>query len=314
MKKLSQHLDYYLTIRRSLGYDLSSTERILRKFISFCDKVGQDYISTDLFLLWKANYGSASNSTWVARLGIIRGFSNWLVEYDERTEIPPSGLISGRNRRSRPYIYSKEEIARLIAAAGMLPSAYGLRACLWQTLFGLIAVTGLRINEALHLRTKNIDFDRALLTITKSKNGSGRFIPVCSSTVTRLAKYMSERDRLLGKTNDLFFLTEHGRPVNDCTARYNFAQISQQIGLRKLQQYSKHGIGPRIHDLRHTFAVHTILDWFREQRDIDHEMYQLSTYLGHTRPEYTYWYIEAIPELLQLASERAEQRYQGGKE
>lgn len=311
MTTLSQNLVHYLTFRRSFGYDLAFVERVLRQFTQFADGVGHRHITTDLFLAWKANYGAADNSTWAARLGMVRNFAGWLTQHDVRTEIPPAGLVAGRRIRSHPYIFAKGEIDALIGAAGQLPSPYGLRALVWQTLFGLVAVTGMRISEALKLEQNDIDFGCELLSVRKSKNGKGRVIPLLSCTVDRLAIYTRERERLLGSSGGPFFVKEDGTACSDCGARYTFAQISRHIGLRQPTQYNRNGIGPRIHDLRHTFAVHTILDWFREGRDIDREMYRLSTYLGHTKPDYTFWYIEAVPELLEMASTRAEKRYLG---
>jgi hypothetical protein len=149
MITLSQRLDEYLAVRRSLGYDLSFSGRVLRGFAAFADREGVDHITVDLFLRWKAAFGSANNNTWSARLGMVRVFASWLQGHDARTEVPPPGLISGKLRRSRPYIYSDCEIASIVARAARLPSRYGLRGWTCSTLFGLIAVTGLRFNVAL---------------------------------------------------------------------------------------------------------------------------------------------------------------------
>jgi integrase len=237
---------------------------------------------------------------------MVRLFAGWLQGQDPRTEVPPPGLIVGKWRRSRPYIYSEAEVARIVARAAKLPSRYGMRGWSCSTLFGLIAVTGLRINEALALDDDDVDLDEGVITVRRGKNGTARFVPLALSTVGRLRAYRAERTRLLGPTPDAFFLIESGKRPTDCCARYNFAAVSQALGLREAQRYCKHGRGPRIHDLRHTFAVRTIVGWYRKGLDPDREMIKLSTYLGHAKPELTYWYIEAVPELLQLASRRAE--------
>lgn len=310
MTRMAQHLNDYLATRRSLGYVLSTTEFFLRKFVEYAASVGSRHISTELFLAWRDHYGNASNATWGARLGMVRGFAAWLQARDDRTEVPPAGLIPGRPVRSKPYIYTQQQLAQLIAEAGRLGSPCGLRALLHQTLFGLIAVTGMRISEALRLERRDVDLDGGILHIRRSKNGGERSIPVKPCVVARLAHYAAERDRLTDTSSLRFFVREDGRPAGDAGARYNFALASQRIGIRRISdRHWKHGTGPRIHDLRHTFAVHTILDWFREGRDIDREMYRLTAYLGHSKPEHTYWYIEAVPELLQLAAERAEARH-----
>jgi len=307
MTTMSERLDDYIAVRRSLGYDLSITARVLRGFTGFADSEGANHITVDLFLRWRERFGKASNSTWSTRLGMVRGFASWLQAYDARTEVPPAGLIAGKLRRSRPYIYSEAEVAAIVVRAAKLPSRYGMRGWTCATLFGLIAVTGLRINEAIGLDDQDVDLEEGVITVRRGKNGTARFVPLAPSTVARLCAYRAERTRLLGPTADAFFLMESGKRPTDCCARYNFAVVSQEIGLRRAQRFCRHGRGPRIHDLRHTFAVRTIIGWYRKGLDADREMIKLSTYLGHAKPEHTYWYIEAVPELLQLASRRAEQ-------
>ena len=313
MTTLSQHLDDYLAVRRSLGYDLSFSGRVLRGFTAFADRGGEDHITVDLFLRWKAAFGAANNNTWATRLSMVRVFAGWLQGHDARTEVPPPGLISGKWRRSRPYIYSDAEVAGIVTRAAKLPSRYGLRGWTYATLFGLITVTGLRISEAIALDDHDVDLDEGVITIKRGKNGKARFAPVAPSTVDRLQAYRAERTRLLGATPGPFFRLESGQRPSDCTTRYNFALVSQDIGLRETQRFCKHGRGPRVHDLRHTFAVRTITDWYRKNLDPDREMNKLSTYLGHSKPDHTYWYIEAVPELLQLASKRAERALAEGQ-
>jgi integrase len=306
MITLTERLDDYIAVRRSLGYDLSFAARVLRGFTRFADREGIDHITVDLFLRWKKGFGKADNNTWSARLGMVRVFAGWLQGHDARTELPPPGLIAGKLRRGRPYIYSEAEVAMIVARAAKLPSRYGIRGWTCSTLFGLIAVTGLRINEAIALDEGDVDLDEGVITVKRSKNGTARFVPLAPSTVARLRAYRTELTRLLGFTTRPFFRIESGERPTDCCARYNFAIVSQDLGLREPQSFCRHGRGPRIHDLRHTFAVRTIMAWYRKGLDPDREMIKLSTYLGHSKPENTYWYIEAVPELLQLASARAE--------
>ncbi|MGX1101460.1 tyrosine-type recombinase/integrase, partial [Amorphus sp. MBR-141] len=192
MISLSQRLDQYLALRRSFGFDLAFAERVLRKFTIFADARGDGHITTELFLAWKDSYGSADNRTWAARLGMVRGFARWLAERDEVTHVPPVGLIpAGRYARPAPYIYTREEITSLVAVAATLPSVYGLRSAVWQTVFGLVAVTGLRINEALSLDRKHVDLDHGFLQIEKSKNGTGRPCEARTSTCRSFATISS---------------------------------------------------------------------------------------------------------------------------
>jgi integrase len=306
MTTLSQRLADYLAVRRSLGFDLSFEERVLKVFTAFADSEKADHITVDLFLRWRAAYGHANTNTWAHRLGMVRPFASWLKGYDERTEVPPAGLIPVKWHRPRPHIYTDEEIGAVVSRAAKLKSRYGLRGWTCSTLFGLIAVTGLRINEALKLDDDDVDIDAGVITVKRGKNGKARLVPVTPSTVKQLAAYRAERIRLFGPKAGAFFRNDDGRRPTDCSARYNFAVVSQDMGLREAQRFCKHGRGPRIHDLRHTFAVRTIMGWYRKGLDPDREMLRLSTYLGHVRPDHTYWYIEAVPELLQLASARAE--------
>lgn len=305
MSALSKELDRYLAIRRNLGYKLDTTGRILRRFVAFAEQQGEHYISTDLFFRWQKAFGHAKKGTWSARLGVVRLFAQWLHGINSRHEIPPRSLIPCRLRRSQPYIYSQDEIRRLIKAARNLPCVNGIRGLTYSTLFGLIAVTGLRISEAIALDVCDVDLENGVLTVRFGKNKSQRLLPVSDSTRDHLICYAKERDRLLAAHPTSFFIAETGRRPTDCAVRYNFAVASRSIGLRSEQRFHRHGRGPRIHDLRHTFAVHTLLDWYRTNKDPAKEMIKLTTYLGHTNPANTYWYLEAIPELLQLASKKA---------
>jgi integrase/recombinase XerD len=304
MSSLSTELDRYMAIRRSLGYNLSTSERNLRKFIAFAEQESAEYVTTDLFLRWQEAFGSANRQTWSCRLGMVRLFAQWLHCLDPKHEVPPQSLIPSRIRRARPYIYSEEEIRRIVSAAAELPSANGIRSLSASTLFGLIAVTGLRVSEALSLDTSDIDPDCGVLTLRRGKLGKGRLLPVSECTRLRLIDYVRERDRLLGTAAKPLFVTDLGQRLGDCSARYNFAAVCQFIGLRPTQKFNRHGRGPRIHDLRHTFAVRTLLNWYRTGKDPSREMIRLTTYLGHSSPAHTYWYIEAVPELLELASRR----------
>jgi integrase/recombinase XerD len=301
---LRHELDRYLTVRRSLGYKLRTAERILRRFVDHAEAEQAQHITAALFLRWQDTFGQAGRQTWAARFGMVRLFAQWLHGLDATHEVPPRGLVPSRYRRARPYIYSAAEIAAIVDAAAELPSVYGMRGLTCSTLFGLIAVTGLRISEALGLDVDDVDLDEGVLRIRCGKLGKERLIPLADSAVEHLRTYTGERDRLLGLTPEPFFVTCRGERLGDCGARYNFALTCQRIGLRDPQRYGRHGRGPRIHDLRHSFAARTIIGWYRSGKDPAREMIKLTTYLGHTEPDHTYWYIEAVPELLELASAR----------
>lgn len=313
MTSFTEHLGQYLALRRRHGGDWTAAAQNLRPFVAFADTEAAEWISVDLFIRWKDQFGSAGTATWNNRLASVRGFTAWLKNIDPRTEVPPRELMPSRYQRPTPHIYSDGEIAQILTEAAQLPSRLGLRGETYATLFGLLAVTGLRIGEALGLDDPDVDLDAAVLFVRRGKNDKSRFIPVTDCTAERLGQYRAVRSRIFRTAaTAAFFVGENGQRLEIHAAQSNFAKIGQRIGLREKQPGTKFGRGPRLHDMRHTMASKTILDWFRSGRNPDREMYKLSTYLGHGSPGDTYWYIEAVPELLRLASERAEQGFEDG--
>ena len=226
---------------------------------------------------------------------------------EPRTEIPPAGLLPHRYRRRPPHIYSDAEIEKLLRRTQQLPSPKGLRAHTYTTLFGLLLATGMRVNEALGLDRQDVDLKVGILHIRRTKFGKSRYVPVHSSTVKALKKYNETRDRLFAAPHTpAFFISERGRRITEWIARYTFAKVSQQVGLRTGAK--GHGHGPRLQDMRHRFAARTLIHWYRAGLDVERELPKLTTYLGHVHVNDTYWYLEAVPELLQLATERLIQR------
>jgi integrase/recombinase XerD len=304
---LEQALNDYLSIRRSLGFRLRQPESSLRNFVAFLQAEGASYITTELALRWATQPAKAQPSTCAGRLGIVRRFAIWHSATETRTEIPPADLLPHRYRRKPPHIYSDEEIASLLRRTQQLPSSTGLRARTYTTLFGLLVATGIRVSEALGLDRPDVDLDRGILHIRRGKRGKSRYVPVHSSTLVALKKYAGTRDRLFpAPPIPAFFLSERGTRITEWRAEHTFAKLSQQIGLRIPAKY--HGRGPRLHDMRHRFAAHTLIHWYRAGLDVERELPKLSTYLGHVHLSCTYWYLEAVPELLQLATNRLIQR------
>lgn len=311
MSTLSRELDRYLTIRRSLGYRLRAHERILKKLVAFAEEQGAEHISTELFLRWQKAPSSANRHTRAQSLAIVRLFAQWVHGIDPEHEVPPKGLIPKCNRRPKPYIYSDDEIRRIVEAAAKLPSANDIRALTYPVLFGLIAVTGMRISEALSLDIGDVDLETGVVAIQRGKFGKSRLLPLSTDTTARLTVYAGERDRRHGCRPQPFFVSDRGERIAYSTARATFVAVCKNIGLRPAQRFGRSGRGPRIHDLRHTFAVRTIMNWYRTGKDPAREMIKLTTYLGHADPADTYWYIEAVPELLELASTRATESLAG---
>jgi integrase len=309
MSDLREASEQYLRLRRELGYKLRGPAGLLRNFVAFAGREGATHVSTDLALRWAQQPPGAQPATWALRLGVVRRFAVWLSAKDQRTEVPPAGLLPCRYRRKRPYIYSDKEIENLVRAAGRLPSAAGLKGRTFSTIFGLLAVSGLRVSEALALDREDVDLDEGVLRIRRTKFGKSRLVAVHESTRQALADYSRQRDRVVQRpATAAFFLSERGRRVTEWAARYNFALVSRQVGLRAPTTNCRHGRGPRLHDMRHRFAARTLVNWYRTGIDVEREIPKLATYLGHVHVNETYWYIEAVPELLELATRRLESR------
>ena len=303
MKPLEQALHDYLCVRRSCGYQLREPEGLLGDFVAFLQSEGASCVTRQLALHWATQPAKVQPFRWAQRLAMVRRFAIWLSAIDPRTEIPAADLLPYRQRRKPPHIYSDEEIARLLRQAEQLLSPKGLRAHTYTTYFGLLVATGMRVNEALGLDRPDVDLKLGILHIRRAKFGKSRYVPVHPSTVEALKKYAESRDRIFpAPSTPAFFLSEAGRRITESTAEYIFAKLSQRIGLRAPAQ--SHGHGPRLQDMRHRFAVRTLVHWYRAGLDVERELPKLTTYLGHVRATDTYWYLEAVPELLQLATER----------
>ncbi len=302
---LQDMLDQYIKVRRSLGYDLQKTAQLLSNFVSFAQSEGAEYISTDLALRWATQPLQVQPATHAARLGMVRRFAIWCSAADSRTEVPADGLLPHKYRRKPPYIYSDEEIENLVKTARQLPSPKGLRGHTYSTFFGLLAVTGMRLSEAVALDRQHIDLKEGILRVQQAKLGKSRFVPVHPSTCDSLTDYAESRDLIVPvRFTHAFFIAERGTRITTWSVRDNFVKVSRQIGLRALDDGSRYGHGPRLHDMRHRFAVRTLLDWYRAGLDIERQLPKLATYLGHTHIRDTYWYLEAVPELLALATDR----------
>ena len=306
MSPVREALEAYLALRRGLGSELRRPGAHLLRFVEFLDREGALVVTTELALRWATTPAAATPATWARRLGDVRRFAAWLSATDPRTEVPPQALLPDRYRRRPPYIYSDEEIERIVRAAARLPSPSGLRAPTYATLFGLLATSGLRLSEALALDRDDVDLDAGILAVRRTKFGKSRFVPVHDSTRGALRRYAQKRDVLVAHpASPAFLLSERWTRVTQCSARYNFAIVSRTVGVRLPTPGRRHGRGPRLHDMRHRLAARTLVRWYREGRDVERELPKLSTYLGHVHVADTYWYIEAVPELLQLATERA---------
>ena len=310
MSDLHDALAEYLAIRRSLGFELRCVAGYLNDFVGLAEAEGAAHITTELALRWAKHPTTTQPAYWAARLGIVRRFAAWRRATDPHTEVPPDGLLPHRYRRKPPHIYSDDEIARLVQAAAELPGANAVRAATYSTCFGLLAVTGMRVSEALKLDRQDVDLAEGILTIRRTKFGKSRLIPLHPSSRAALGAYAERRNAILPKlSTPAFFVSDRGTRLTEWSARYTFAKISRQIGLRAPAGGQRHGRGPRLHDMRHRFAARTLIDWYRAGVDVEREIPKLATYLGHVHVNDTYWYIEGVPELLQLATERLVEKH-----
>jgi integrase len=267
MSKLREASREYLRLRRKLGCKLRGVDRLLESFVAFAEREGASHITTDLALRWAQQPANVQPVTWACRLRVARCFAIWLSASDRRTEVPPASLLPGRYRRQRPYIYSDAEIEGLIRAASRLPSATGLRGHTYSTIFGLLAVTGMRVSEVLALDREDVDLQGGVLRIRRAKFGKSRLVAVHESTRQILADYARERDRVVFRpSTETFFVSEGSSRVTGWATRDNFAKVSRQVGLRQATKGRRLGRGPRLHDMRHRFAVCTLLNWYGRNR------------------------------------------------
>jgi integrase len=308
MNTLREAVGEYLALRRGLGFTLRDAGIGLVDFVSFLEQQGAASITTALALAWAQQPSSARPAAWARRLSYVRGFARYRSATDARTEIPPWGLLPHRPERARPYLYTDAEIQQLLEAALHLAPAGGLRAWTYHALLGLLAVTGLRISEALGLTLEDVDLRAGVLTVRGTKFGKSRLVPLHASTQQVLAAYTLRReDFLAGRRAVSFFISRRGTRLDGATVRRTFYTLSRQIGLRGPS--ASHG--PRLHDFRHRFAVQTLVQWYRAGAEVGPRLPILSTYLGHVQVRDTYWYLTACPELMGCAVQRLEQRWEG---
>jgi len=292
----------YIQYKHDLGFKFRSQAYEVESFAKYADLNAKgNPLTTKLAIQW-ATTPLSKKSYHATRLSVISGFAKFLIISDPRTELPPTGIFGSCFQRTPPYIYSYEEIARL-----MTTSAYEkqkkINTFTFSTIIGLLACTGLRISEVLALNNDDIDWKQMTLIIRGSKKLPMRLVPIDRSTLNRLKQYVICRDCTFShsKNNKAFFLSIRG-------TRFAYPTIS--TAWQHLRLKTKTGINekrlPRLHDFRHTFACNHLLNAYRENKDIDHAVHLLSVYLGHTSIKKTYWYLTGIPQLLELISHRVE--------
>ncbi len=302
MKTLGQILEDYLAMRRNLGFKLRGDGVQLANFVLTLERRKTSHITTQLALEWAIKTSGRHPSK---RLTMVREFAKYAAAFDGRTEVPAKNLLFSKMVRPHPYIYSREEIRCLLETAwtwqGDQPRGT------FYCLFGLLAASGLRIGEAIALQIPDVDLTSGVLTIRNTKFGKSRLVPLHPTTVRELRGYSGRRRKLLGQQPSThFFINCEGKPLYHQMIYRVFKTLSLKTGLRKKMS----GPGPRLHDFRHRFAVHTLIDWYRSGEDVEARLPVLSTYLGHVSVESTYWYLTEYPELMNLAVQRLNARWE----
>jgi len=307
MSALRARAEEYLVMRRALGFKLTTQGRHLMSFVAFCEDRSADRVTADVAVEWatRTSRGSGNEVYQARRLDVVRIFARHLQALDPATEVPPEDVLSRRYLRIQPYLYSPAEIAALMTAADALRPA--LRAATWRTLIGLLTVTGMRQGEACRLLCGDTDLQTGTLVIRDSKFGKSRLVFLHPATAAALRAYERARDRAFPEPEAAtFFVNSCGRPLNGHNLPHTFAPLTAAAGIRVPPGQR----APRLHDLRHVFTVATLLDWYRDGKDVQARLPLLSTWLGHVDPKSTYWYLQAVPELLALAASRLEQERQ----
>ncbi len=305
MSAVRQSVDDYLQVRRALGYKLTIHGRVLPRFVEFLEQRDAPAITTSLALEFATLPQDASVVWWHQRLAIVRGFALYMRAFDPDTEVPPADLLPAKFRRAIPYLYSEANIEALMQAAREIRSA--LKAATYETLIGLLSVTGMRIGDAIALNRDDVELREQRLTVRHGKNGRSREVAIHPSTVAALDAYDHVRDGLCPHPKDPSFL------VSNAGTRLDYGTVWHEFDrLRRRAALDRESLGRqvRMHDLRHVFVLRTLLGWYRADTDVEAQLPLLATFLGHVDPSSTYWYFEAAPQLLALAAERLERTWE----
>jgi integrase len=299
----------YLAARRHLGFDLRIAGQQLLAFARCADQAGhQGPVTIDVAVHWAQRGTQATRLTRARRLEVLRPFITYRSQFDAGTELVPPRFFGAAHRRLVPHIYTEPEIVSLLHAADQLRPRDGLRPRTYHTLFGLLAATGLRISEALHLKARDVDVAQECLTVHQTKFRKSRLVPLHPTTAAALREYVEARERTLGVKVEAFFVSDRGKPLVYRTVHDTFETLR-----RRLEWVARGGhIAPRIHDLRHTYICRALLRSYRQDQPVDQVIDALSTYVGHAKVSDTYWYVTAIPELMAIAAQRFALAAEGG--
>ena len=295
----------YLQERRQLGFALKSAGTELLRFARFADAKGhRGALPQELQIEWARQHVVQTSAVTAARrIEIVRPFAAYYRQFEVDSEVPATGILGRGHRRPVPHIYTDDEIRELLERAGRLTPRGGLRPLTYRTLFGLIAAAGLRVSEAVALQVAEVDLQSATITVRQTKFRKSRCLPLHASVVQALSEYRQVRDRRADLSACAQFFaspTSGALPVG--TVQHVFSRMRPRLGWQARGDHPS----PRIHDLRHTFAVRRLQRWHEAGVSIDHAMFWLCTYLGHANISDTYWYLTGVPELMDIVGAKFE--------
>ena len=304
MSALRQALGRYVVMRRGFGFRYNTKESWLDDFVTYMDAAQATVVTRKLTLAWITQ---SRRTSWPNRLSAVRGFARYLSNFEPGTETLPSGIFPS-HRRPRPHIYTEAEIERLLEETLNWGSSKGINRQTYHCLFGLLAATGMRLGEATGLARNDVDLEAGILTLRRTKGGKDRLVPLHPTTTQALANYAAHRDVChVCRKSTWFFVLARGQQLRSQYPHRVFISVMRRAGLRDPELHTR---GPRLHDFRHTFAVNTILRWYRAGEDVERLLPTLATYLGHSKVRDTYWYLSACPELMSEAASRLEARWE----
>lgn len=304
MSELSGHVEDYLRLRRALGFKLERAGHLLPQLVTYLEAAGAATVTSDLAIAWARLPAHTQPNHWAQRLAIARGFARYLRALDPATEVPPPGVFPTRRHRPTPFLWSQRDICRLLESTRALRPA--VRAATYEALFGLLATCGMRVGEAVGLDRDDVDLQAGVITIRHAKFDRPRLVPLHPTVTEALSRYAAERDRLCPRPRArAFFVSSMGTRLDRSGVGKTLRKITTSLGMRT------ETVHPRAHDLRHSFAVDTLIRWQHSGLSVDEHIATLSTYLGHVSPADTYWYLSASPELMGLAAQRLHTRYGG---
>lgn len=305
MSTLRMLLEDYLDTRRALGFQLHTDGTGLLSFVNYMEREAAEYITTSLALDWAKQSTAVQPARWAQRLCYVRGFARYCHAIDPRTQIPPVGLLPFSHQRTSPYFFTKDDIDQLLKRTLTLSMKDVFLNHTLYCVLGLLSVSGLRISEALNLTLDDVNLNEGILAIRATKFGKSRLVPLHETSIKVLADYRQRRDRFMvaSQVSYWFISSQRSQLGYDCV-RNAFRRLTSNMPCQPGRSR------PRLHDLRHHFALMTLLRWYREEQDVDRLLPILSAYLGHVQVSDTYWYLSACPELLEEAKKRLENHWE----